>query len=282
MFNYSTSLPQPLGYPTSGDIQQLLSLPLNSLLPLFAAVFNERKIIVQSSSPEKTSLFIACLLEAFAPYEWQHLLIPFLPVKLTELTQTPTPFIIGVDPSVMQLIDMYDVFVFVDIDNGTVKSNDATIINSDLQIFPKKWITSLSTVLTPLYSTVPSISSQIKSQILKSAFLDFMTYFTQDIEDRVKLIVQDGGDFNLKEFTKDFFIFGEGRKFIEVFSRTATFDQFVQKIERKLRTRGIAKVKRKPSLMTWLNISKETNLVDISTATVVTPQQANPPVFTFL
>ena len=45
--------------------------------------------------------------------------------KYLHLIQSPTPYIIGLDPSLMQILDLTDIVVFVDIDNGKIKSTDS-------------------------------------------------------------------------------------------------------------------------------------------------------------
>ncbi|GAB1220304.1 hypothetical protein ENUP19_0050G0088 [Entamoeba nuttalli] len=276
LFSFHSQLPQPINQPSSGCLSSLLCLPITQLMMLFSSILNERRIIIQSNSAQKISEFIVSLLEIFSPLKWQHLLVPFLPIKYTELTETPTPFIIGVDPSIMEIIDLFDIIVFVDIDKGIIKSTDSTIIKSDYELIPSKWINSITNSLKPIYSHSETIDD--KNPIIKKAFNELMNCFIKDIEMRIRSMIETNTEYNVKEFYKDYFFLGEERKFIEMFSKTAAFDQFVLETEQKYKSEGI-KLKRKPSLLSWFN--KE-ELIDVDNATLITPTKENQQLFNLL
>ncbi|EMS15503.1 DENN (AEX-3) domain containing protein, partial [Entamoeba histolytica HM-3:IMSS] len=180
LFSFHSHLPQPINQPSSGCLSSLLCLPITQLMMLFSSILNERRIIIQSNSAQKISEFIVSLLEIFSPLKWQHLLVPFLPIKYTELTETPTPFIIGVDPSIMEIIDLFDIIVFVDIDKGIIKSTDSTIIKSDYELIPSKWINSINNTLKPIYSNSETVDD--KNIIIKKAFNELMNCFIKELK----------------------------------------------------------------------------------------------------
>ncbi|EMS15502.1 hypothetical protein KM1_185570 [Entamoeba histolytica HM-3:IMSS] len=91
-------------------------------------------------------------------------------------------------------------------------------------------------------------------------------------------MIETNTEYNVKEFYKDYFFLGEERKFIEMFSKTAAFDQFVLETEQKYKSEGI-KLKRKPSLLSWFN--KE-ELIDVDNATLITPTKENQQLFNLL
>jgi myotubularin-related protein 5/13 len=69
---------------------------INNVLTLFCAVMTEQKILFHSRS--STRLYEAChaLAALMYPFKWLHTFIPLLPVLLAEITQSPTPFLIGI------------------------------------------------------------------------------------------------------------------------------------------------------------------------------------------
>ena len=59
-----------------------------------------------------------------------------------------------------------------------------------------------------------------------------------------KISTESNIEYNINEFKKDFLPFGEARKFIEIFSKTATFDQFIVQTEERLKKMGIKQKKK--------------------------------------
>lgn len=76
--------------------------PIN-MIKLFAAILNERRIIIHSTRLVRLSAVVqACNLLIY-PMQWQNVFIPVLPVQLLDFLNCPTPFIIGIHTSTLHV-----------------------------------------------------------------------------------------------------------------------------------------------------------------------------------
>ncbi|KAL7713856.1 UDENN domain-containing protein [Entamoeba marina] len=269
-YNFTAIVPHPLSQPTSGHTSVLLRLPTSALLQLQATILSERRHLFISRNPELLTTFITALLELLSPLLWQHTIIPHLPPTYQELLDAPTPFIIGSLPDYVPT-SFNSHIVLVDLDNLTLRSNDLATLRNDLTNVPKKWKSDLSFILDSSRSIV---DVEERNDKVKTGFQNFNTHFVNDIEVAVNKVVKDGKVLDLKKFREDYFVFGDERKFYEMLSRTAAFDQYVLKVEKRILKEGVKVIKRK-SLF-----SSSSNLIDLDNFTVV--KQVDPPnLFTF-
>lgn len=73
------------------------------MINLFAATLNERRILIHSTRLERLSACVqACNLIIY-PMQYQGVLIPILPVQLLDYLNCPTPFIIGIHTSTLEV-----------------------------------------------------------------------------------------------------------------------------------------------------------------------------------
>jgi DENN (AEX-3) domain len=42
------------------------------------------------------------LISFLFPFSWKHVMIPILPKNMTEVLEAPVPYLIGVDPAILQ------------------------------------------------------------------------------------------------------------------------------------------------------------------------------------
>jgi WD40 repeat protein len=99
-------------------------LGVSTVVRLVAALLCESKMVVLSK--QQSLLTVACetLTALLYPFQWPYVCLPILPRSLVDLMQAPTPYLLGMHPSVLDHvnseIDVTDVIV-VNLDNGDVR-----------------------------------------------------------------------------------------------------------------------------------------------------------------
>lgn len=76
------------------------------MIPLFAAMLAERRIIFTSESLDKISSCVQASNAFLYPMVWQHIFIPILPMKLKDILGAPMPFVIGVHKSILDTVSL--------------------------------------------------------------------------------------------------------------------------------------------------------------------------------
>jgi hypothetical protein len=95
-----------------------------NVVRLVAALLGESKMVVISK--QSSLLTVACetLTALLYPFQWPYVCLPILPRSLVDLMQAPTPYLLGMHPSILEHvnseIDLTDVIV-VNLDNGDIR-----------------------------------------------------------------------------------------------------------------------------------------------------------------
>lgn len=83
--------------PEDRNLTELLAAvdPVSVMVPAFAALLHERRLLVTSSRLCRLTSCVLALNQLLFPLCWQHILIPVLPHHLTDYLTAPMPFLIG-------------------------------------------------------------------------------------------------------------------------------------------------------------------------------------------
>ena len=101
--NFSRPIDQYPPYATKADIEYLFrALNAEQVIDIFIALLLEKKVLLISKY--KALLMHACvaLISFLYPFSWKHVMIPILPKNMTEVLEAPVPYLIGVDPAILQ------------------------------------------------------------------------------------------------------------------------------------------------------------------------------------
>ncbi|XP_053624162.1 DENN domain-containing protein 1A isoform X3 [Plodia interpunctella] len=121
------------------------ALDPKSMIGLWAALLNERRIAVVASKPSRLSACVQAANATLFPMTWQHIFIPILPQHLADYLLAPMPFLIGVPKSVMETVRMSEIgdVVIVDVD-----INELRTPHNDLEALPPELVNSLKKALS--------------------------------------------------------------------------------------------------------------------------------------
>eukprot|EP00911_Craspedida_sp_UC1_P000010 UC1_evm1s9 len=199
------------------------TLPPRAILTLFAAVLNERRILVTSARLDLVSAYAHACDLILRPLAWQGVFIPIIPRHLLDYCAAPVPFIVGVHASLFVSIaatsEALEGVVVVDADAGTVTSP-----YSESDELPDALFTPLKHVLKRHQA------SALPGTELAGAFAEVVIsltsgYHAELIRGRVKR-----GDREIANFDADTFATEKPRSYVPLvraLCRTQAWAQFV-------------------------------------------------------
>lgn len=97
------------------------SLSLESILALFAGVLLEKQVVVVCPNMGVLSAIILSVIPMIRPFEWQSLLLPVLPRKMSEFLDAPVPFIAGIQQKPTGMKMKTSNLILVDVNKDKVK-----------------------------------------------------------------------------------------------------------------------------------------------------------------
>ena len=106
--------PMYLRTPSHGDFPLLeismrpllLCLDRKNIVTVFAALTIERKLVFTSNNPSLLYHVTHAFLSLLYPFEWQTAFVPIVPPNLLELTQAPTPTVLGIMSGSMSEVEV--------------------------------------------------------------------------------------------------------------------------------------------------------------------------------
>ncbi|XP_026759867.2 DENN domain-containing protein 1A isoform X2 [Galleria mellonella] len=132
--------------PENNNLTEYFSaLDPKSMIGLWAALLNERRVAIVASKPSRLSACVQAANATLFPMSWQHIFIPILPKHLVDYLLAPMPFLIGVPKSVMESVRMSEIgdVVIVDVD-----TNELRTPFHDVESLPPELVTSLKKALS--------------------------------------------------------------------------------------------------------------------------------------
>jgi hypothetical protein len=112
-----------------GAVATLLNrMPAAAVVALFAALLNERRVIVTGERLADVSAGVHACAALLAPLSWQHLFLPVLPASMLQYACAPMPFILGLQSlqlaAVTRLRLPVEKLVILNVDSGIVIGAD--------------------------------------------------------------------------------------------------------------------------------------------------------------
>ena len=200
-------------------------LDIKIILELLTFLLLEKQLVLCSKSLSTLSSSCHCLISLMYPFEWDHTLIPVLPTKLTDILCLPTPFILGIFPSVLPELEdlpIEDVSIF-DIDNGKWTQK----CELDMCQLPKQICNQVEGSLKQVLSLttqkndgLKEAQNEIITEIFVQMYLQLMGHFENHY------IVKEGVPvINYKTFYKASSS-KEQKSFLKIFTMSQAFQKF--------------------------------------------------------
>jgi hypothetical protein len=83
----------------------------------------EKKVLLISKHKALLTHAAVALISFLFPLCWKHVLIPILPKEMTDVLDAPVPFMIGIDPTILQLEEDNDEEGGIEIPNEVYRVN---------------------------------------------------------------------------------------------------------------------------------------------------------------
>jgi hypothetical protein len=83
----------------------------------------EKKVLLISKHKALLTHAAVALISFLFPLCWKHVLIPILPKEMTDVLDAPVPFLIGIDPTILQLEEDNDEEGGIEIPNEVYRVN---------------------------------------------------------------------------------------------------------------------------------------------------------------
>ena len=216
----------------SMKLHTLLSFQENSIRTIYAAMLNERRMIVIGDNRNETSLFIMALLQLIQPLTYEHVLITSLPSELSSLIESPTPYIIGIERDMFE--EYYSAIkndvIVIDINKFTISSTNIDTVRNDINSFPKQ---SFDKLITEWNLLKPEQNIELVNQIMNKTSRQMIKKMIKNITHTLMMDnVQDSSTFSKEKILsmcdKDVY------QFMKSFIHTSFFDQFVENYKKDL------------------------------------------------
>ena len=111
-------------------LQLFQALDVSNVIMLWALMLAEQKVVLQGKQPHVLTMAAETLSALLFPFNWQHVYIPILPMRLLDILQAPVPFLIGIDEEILNFAERQqmipDDVVQVDLDQNAILC-DATL-----------------------------------------------------------------------------------------------------------------------------------------------------------
>ncbi|RNA39384.1 suppression of tumorigenicity 5 -like [Brachionus plicatilis] len=212
------------------NLYTLLSFPFDLVIKVFGSMLMEKKLIFISNKLSFLSSTIHAFETLLYPFNWPHTYIPVLPSFLIEMTEAPTPYIIGLMRSCKNELIRYkncsDILI-VDLD----KQKFIHDTNSSDEMVPESLKKCLKSELTNLVNLSKNMSNYEKNFELCKIFISF---FVKTIGNYQNYLVSDNQNTieSFKFLYKDFIDASnnsEIRNFLINFTQSQLFEVFISK-----------------------------------------------------
>ena len=177
-------------YAGKPDVEYLFrALSAEQVVDIFLALLQEKKVLLISSHKSLLTRACVALVSFLFPLCWKHVLIPILPVNMTDVLDAPVPFLIGVDPALLTGEIPAEVYR-VDLDNGSISLRDAKPMmpSKEFKVLKQRLLKATEHIQRPdlgqvdqAFNVVPQGEHeegerQVFNHLeVRDAFLEFMT-----------------------------------------------------------------------------------------------------------
>ncbi|KAG7224283.1 hypothetical protein INR49_000526 [Caranx melampygus] len=199
------------------------------VLVVFAAAVLERRIIFIADELGTLSQVIHAVAALLYPFTWQHTFISIVPEILIDVVMAPTPYLLGVQKRLLDLVTDQSDLLVVDLSEDK-KETFIVSIGDESSILPPK----LQTEILEALSTRQSTSSvEEMNRVVSEAFLHFFVKTVGHYSSYVKYSnAERQGLFEKRRFYKAIES-KTTRHFVKKFIQTQMFDLFIQEVEQQ-------------------------------------------------
>ncbi|XP_052395062.1 DENN domain-containing protein 2D-like [Carassius gibelio] len=208
------------------DFQMLFScLSDEEVLMVFAATVMERRIVFISEELSTLSQVLHAVAALLNPFVWQHTYISIVPTVLIDVCAAPTPYLLGVQKSLLDLLTDRSDLMIVDLTPGA-ETKFITRIGDEEFLLPAKLKEEL---LSRLSARTHHASTEELNRLVSEAFLFLFISSVGHFSQHFK---RSG---NSRQFQKKSFLKAVEHKshlsFVKLFIQTQMFDLFIQEEE---------------------------------------------------
>ncbi|XP_048879865.1 DENN domain-containing protein 2D-like isoform X2 [Brienomyrus brachyistius] len=199
------------------------------VLLVFASTVLERRIIFVAEELSTLSQAIHAVAALLYPFSWQHTFISIVPEILIDVVMAPTPYLLGVQKCMLDLVSDQNDLLLVDLSEGSPE----TLISSnedEQDILPPKLRDEIMEALSHRRndSTLEELNGVVSSA--------FLLFFVKTVGHFGKFIRRPRNG-QPATFDRQGFCRGvdsrSTRTFVERFVKTQMFDLFIQNVERQ-------------------------------------------------
>ncbi|XP_047226988.1 DENN domain-containing protein 2D-like isoform X2 [Girardinichthys multiradiatus] len=204
------------------------------VLQVFAAAVLERRIIFIAEELGTLSQVLHAVAALLYPFTWQHTFISIVPEILIDVVMAPTPYLLGVQKRLLDLVTDQSDLLLVDLSKHKEKTFRVTIGDED-SILPPKLQAEILVALSQRknVSDVEEVKKvEEVNRVVSEAFLHFFVRTVGHYTSYVKFTKEGPGVFEKRRFYKAI----ESktiRHFVKKFMQTQMFDLFIQELEQQ-------------------------------------------------
>ncbi|KAL7397911.1 hypothetical protein ABVT39_001525 [Epinephelus coioides] len=201
----------------------------NEVLLVFAAAVLERRIVFIADELGTLSQVIHAVAALLYPFIWQHTLISIVPEILIDVVMAPTPYLLGVQKHLLDLVTDQGDLLVVDLSEDKKKTFIVSI-GDESSILPPKLQTE---ILESLSNRQKASTVEEMNRVVSEAFLHFFVKTVGHYSSYVKYSrAGEHGVFEKRSFYKAIES-KTTRHFVKKFIQTQMFDLFIQEVEQQ-------------------------------------------------
>ncbi|XP_042347512.1 DENN domain-containing protein 2D-like isoform X2 [Plectropomus leopardus] len=199
------------------------------VLLVFAAAVLERRIIFIADELGTLSQVIHAVAALLYPFTWQHTLISIVPEILIDVVMAPTPYLLGVQKHLLDLVTDQGDLLVVDLSEEKTETFIVSI-GDESSILPPKLQTE---ILEALSNRQKASKVEEMNRVVSEAFLHFFVKIVGHYSSYVKKgCAGEPGVFEKRSFYKAIES-KTTRHFVKKFIQTQMFDLFIQEVEQQ-------------------------------------------------
>ncbi|XP_049437640.1 DENN/MADD domain containing 2Da isoform X2 [Epinephelus fuscoguttatus] len=201
----------------------------DEVLLVFAAAVLERRIVFIADELGTLSQVIHAVAALLYPFTWQHTLISIVPEILIDVVMAPTPYLLGVQKHLLDLVTDQGDLLAVDLSEDKKKTFIVSI-GDESSILPPKLQTE---ILESLSNRQKASTVEEMNRVVSEAFLHFFVKTVGHYSSYVKYgHAGEQGVFEKRSFYKAIES-KTTRHFVKKFIQTQMFDLFIQEVEQQ-------------------------------------------------
>ncbi|XP_029912638.1 DENN/MADD domain containing 2Da isoform X2 [Myripristis murdjan] len=199
------------------------------VLLVFAAVILERRIIFVADELGTLSQVLHAVAALLYPFTWQHTFISIIPEILIDIVMAPTPYMLGVQKHLLDLVTDQSDLLVVDLSKDK-KETFIVSVGDEKSILPPKLQIE---ILEALRDRTEGTTVEEFNRVVSEAFLPFFVKTVGHYNSYVKRRGPgERGVFDRRSFYKAIKS-KTTRHFVKKFIQTQMFDLFIQEVEQQ-------------------------------------------------